>query len=68
MEGARPNRYIKALEFHHKAVMLRSRAAITADATSRATLQMLATYWEDKAKQAENEWLPEEPHTAERRG
>jgi hypothetical protein len=58
------HRILKALEYHHKAVMLRTRAAMTSDAPTRSTYLLLAAYWEDKAKQAESDWLPAESASA----
>jgi hypothetical protein len=47
-----------ALEYHRRAAELSTRASVAADSTSRSTFLLLAAYWEDKAKQAENGWVP----------
>ena len=43
-----------ALEYHRRAAASCSRAQVASDATSRGTFHLLAAYWEDRAKQAEN--------------
>lgn len=47
-----------ALEYHRRAAAFRGHARVAGDPTSKATFHLLAAYWEDKAKQAENGWLP----------
>ena len=44
---------LRVLNYRHRAVVLRSRAEVTADPTSRATYLMLANYWEEKARRLE---------------
>jgi hypothetical protein len=48
---------LRTLEYRRHVAELRHRVQAAPDATSRATYQLLASYWEDKAQQAQRGWL-----------